>query len=547
MLDILKDYLISVGMQVDKQSFSQADKAIKDVDKGLGKFANSATGKFIKVGAGATALAVAVAGAMAKFASSVAEVDRQVGLLAKRLYTTKENARSLSIAMKQMNVGSIEQLRELAQDPESRQQFLELKSLARSLENPKTQQAMKEIRQMNFEFKKLMVRFEYFKMEVAAKILEIFKQMKPTIQKIIDWFKPIAQSLVGLKESFRGALPNIIKGIKYIWQLLKPIINIIRATIIFAIKGWQLIFKGIKEMPVAFKTAFQVIKFILDPIIKIFRFIEDLMVYLGGGKSYREKLFDKVPFLRNIREQVTGEQTENQKREEYKQNVKKSQRGLNTQNLFGIDKNKRTYKWGEKVGGFQAGKVTKKNGQYVIDPNGLVLSGSNIMYAKELSEALGSIANKFKISSGWEGGHSINSQHHYGKAMDFGFAGTSLQDQIQLIRAVLNSANTAKAFLEVDAQTKNQIFNQLSKEGYNVGKGSKIQWIETARGNNHLHTENVDMNKELLNKQMQRYDEQHPQVVNNTFNITSTDPKESMAEADRTLNLLFGKGGISPR
>ena len=76
MLNILKDYLISVGMQVDKQSFSQADKAIKDVDKGLGKFANSATGKFVKVGAGAVALASAVAVAMGKFASSVAEFFR---------------------------------------------------------------------------------------------------------------------------------------------------------------------------------------------------------------------------------------------------------------------------------------------------------------------------------------------------------------------------------------------------------------------------------------------------------------------------------------
>ena len=188
MIDILKDYLISVGMQIDKQSFSQANQAIKNVDKGLGRFADSATGKFIRVGAGATALAVAVVGAMGKFASSVAEADRQVGLLAKRLYTTKENARSLSIAMKQMKVSSLDELRELALDPESRQQFLELKSLARSLENPKTQQAMREIRQMNQEWRKLMVRFEYFKLEVASKILEIFKEMKPTIQKIIDWF-----------------------------------------------------------------------------------------------------------------------------------------------------------------------------------------------------------------------------------------------------------------------------------------------------------------------------------------------------------------------
>lgn len=529
MLNILKDYLISVGMQVDKQSFSQADKTIKDVDKGLGKFANSATGKFVKVGAGAVALASAVAVAMGKFASSVAEADRQVGLLAKRLFTTKENARSLTIAMKQMNISSLDQLREVALDPESRQQFLELKNLARSLENPKTQQALKEIRAMNLEWQKLMVRFEYFKIEVAGKILEIFKQIKPTIQKIIDWFKPIVQSFLELKNSFKGALPNIIKGIKYIWGLLKPIFNIIRATVIFVVKGWKFIFDGIKQMPIAFKTAFQVVKFILDPIIKIFRFIEDLMVYLGGGLSYREKLFDKIPLLRNIREGDTGEQTEEGRKAENRKAIRDGMKNIK----FGSTRN---YSWGSNVHGFRAARVDKYGN---IDPRGLTLSDSNLLALKSLSDALGGVAKKFRITSGYEGGHAINSKHNIGRAMDFGFAGTTLQEQLALIRATLNDANISKALLEVDAKTKNQIYNQLTAEGADL---SKLSWKNTSTGN-HLHVENVSAQKALENQMMQQPQQN---VINNNFNIVSTDPKESMAEANRELSLLFGKGGISP-
>ena len=527
MLNILKDYLISVGMQVDKQSFGQADKAIKDVDKGLGKFANSATGKFVKVGAGAVALASAVTVAMGKFASSVAEADRQVGLLAKRLFTTKENARSLTIAMKQMNISSLDQLREVALDPESRQQFLELKNLARSLENPKTQQALKEIRAMNLEWQKLMVRFEYFKIEVAGKILEIFKQMKPTIQKIIDWFKPIIQSFIGLKNSFKGALPNIIKGIKYVWWLLKPILNIIRATVIFVVKGWKLIFDGIKQMPTAFKTAFQEIKFILDPIIKIFRFIEDLMVYLGGGLSYREKLFDKIPFLKQIREGEKYTPTD-------EQTISDAQKLLNFNNG---KNNSRRYKWGADVNGFTAGRVDKHGN---ISSEGLLLSESNLLALKSLGDTLGVVAKRFKITSGFEGGHSVNSLHHTGRAMDFGFAGTTLQDQLALIRATLNDANISKALLEVDAQTKNQIYNQLTAEGADL---SKLRWKNTPSSSNHLHVENVTAQKALEN-QMTQQPQYH--VTNNSFNITSTDPKESMTEANRYLTLLYGKGGINP-
>jgi hypothetical protein len=528
MIDIIKDYLISVGMQVDKQSFSQADKAIKDVDKGLGKFANSALGKFVKVGAGASALALAVGTAMGKFASSVAEADRQVGLLAKRLYTTKENARSLTVAMKQMGVSSLDQLREMALDPESRQQFLELKSLANSLENPKTQQALREIRQINHEWRKLMVRFEYFKLEVASQILKIFKEMRPTIQKIIDWFKPIVSSLISLKDSFKEALPNIIKGVKYFWQLLKPILNTIRATVIFVSKMFQLIFKGIRDLPLAFKTAFQVLKFVLDPIIKIFRFIEDLMVYLGGGKSYREKLFDKIPLLYNIRNSGGDADAEEPTPQEAKSHAKSR-----VKNAWGT----KSYKWGENVGGFKAERVknagTSTNPRYIPYKDmlgyNLKLSEENIKALESIGNTLGTIANKFKISSGYELGHSEGSLHHVGKAVDLGFAGTGLSDQVRLIKAVLNDAHVSRALLEVDAQTKNNIYNQLKGEDL-----SKLAWKNTPRASNHLHIET-------------QQPETQPQNNNITFNITSTDPKESMAEADRYLNILFGKGKVTPK
>lgn len=546
--ETIKDYLVSIGMKVNDKSFKNADKAVK-------KFKGLSHANFAKIASGATALASAVAIAMAKFASSVAEADRQTGLLARRLYTTKENARALSTAMKAMNIGSIEQLREASQDPEIRSQFLELKNLARSLENPKTQQAMKEIRQLNFEYQKLMIRFEYFKIEIASKILEIFKKLKPYIQKMIDWFKPVVVAVLELKNSIMEAMPQMVKWAKIIWKdYILPICNLVKSLIIFVVKGFTFVFKGIKDMPKTFESAFRVIKFVLDPIIKIFRFIEDMIVYLSGGLSYREKTFDKIPWMRKIREEATGYESENQKRErinearadaKYTSNLT-ARYGLVDDNgkqlgmSFGKETIKRRFKPYTKVHGFNALKVTKTG---AVDPNGLLLSGSNLMYLTELQKALGGVAGRFSITSGWEGGHSKGSQHNYGRAMDFGFAGTSLENQLSLIRAVLNSAYTKKAFLEVDAQTKNMIFNQLKSEGYDVGgKASKIQWINTAKGNNHLHTENIGMVDAVAQA---GFDRTAPQIVNNTYNIMSTDPKVGADEITRRANDFY-KGGITP-
>lgn len=542
MTETLKDYLISVGMQVDKQSFAQADKSIKGVEKGLGKFAGNAVGGFVKVGAGAAALASAVVVAMAKFATGVAEADRKVGMLARRLYTTKENARSLSIAMKQMNVGSLDELREMAQDPESRDQFMELKNLARSLENPKATQALKEIRAMNQEWRKLMVRFEYFKIEIAGKLLQVFKQMKPTIQKVIDWFKPIVQGVQDMYASYQKAIPNIQKGIKYIWSLLKPIFGFVRAFVMFIIKGWKMIFKGIQQMPTAFKAAFQGIKFILDPIIKIFEWIEDLFVYLTGGKTYGEKMYDKLPFLRNIRYGGEAPMTDEEIAKENKHTARTAQGNLNLSSGKSF-----RYKYGESVQGFRAGKVRKKSGGgYEIDPKGTLLSQGNILALASLHKDIGNLANKFTITSGWEGGHSAFSTHHGGGAVDFGQAGVSLQNQTALVKAVLQNKNFRKVILEMTPADKEFIYKSLAAQGIDVQsyiKQRKLDYINTPRANANIHVENIPAKNILENADTAR---QAQYTVTNNFNISSHDPKESITEANQVLTLMFGKGGLTP-
>lgn len=497
MIEIIKDYLISIGMQVDKKSFKEADNQMKQVDQKLEKFSKKA-GKGVKsVAKAGIMLAGTVALALGKMASSIAEADRQVGLLAHRLYTTKENARSLQMAMKQMHIASLEELRELAIDPESREQFLELKQLARSLENGEFQKSLKEIRELNHEFRKMMIRFEYLKIEVASHLA--------------------------------GAMKGLSKGIKAILPLIKWIVNLVRGVTILAVNGWKMIFNGIKQLPQTFKGVFNVLNALLKPIIKMFQFIEDLVVYLAGGKSRYEPIYDAIPFLRNIRQNTTGTVTPQQEQIE---NIQVTHSAL--KNLKDRGNEKRSYKWGESVGGFRANRIDA-NGQR--SSKDLVLSMGNVLYAKELGQALGDVAGKFRITSGWESGHSANSKHHTGGAMDFGFAGTSLNDQLRLIRAVLNSSNTARAFLEVDAQTKNQIFNQLQSEGYDLAN-SKLKWINSTSGN-HLHTENLPYKEQIWNRTTTA------PVINN-ININSPDPKESAVEVTRELNLLYDKGSIRP-
>ncbi len=500
MLNVIKDYLISIGMHVDKKSFQEADNAVKKVDSKLNKISKSSGKSLATVAKAGTALIATVGIALGKMASSVAEADRQMGLLAHRLYTTKENARSLTMAMKAMHVASMEELRELALDPESRRQFMELKDLAKSLENGNYQAKLKEIRELNHEFRKMMVKFEYLKIEFASWLAGFMKD----IHSVTNTLKP----------------------------LIKWIVNMVRGVTILAVNGWKMIFEGIKNLPHSLKGAFNVLRVVLAPIVKIFKFIEDLVVYLAGGKSHLEPIFDMIPFLRNTRQAVTGEVTPQQEFIANAEENLKVARGVK-KNIKNRDREQRNYKWGESVGGFRANRIDANGQRSAKD---LVLSTGNVLYLNELGQALGDVAGKFRITSGWEEGHSKNSKHHYGRAMDFGFGGTSLSDQVALIKAVLASKNTAQAFLEVDAKTYNQIRNQLAQEG--VDMGSKVKFLESNKGN-HLHVED----KPYLDQVENRAFNQMQQT--NVINVMSTDPKEGAQEVTRNINLLYN-GRIKP-
>lgn len=507
MFDIIKDYLISVGMAVDKQAFKDAENQMNTAEKKINSFGGKTGSTFLKVGATAGALAVAVGTAMAKFSLSVAEADRQVGFLANRLYTTKENARALTTAMKAMNFKSIEDLRNLGLDPEARAQFLELKQLARSLENPRTKQAMKEIRQINFEIQKLMVRFEYFKMEIAAKVLDIFKKLKPTIQSIINWFKPIINAGREVWESYKGALPNITKGIKYIWQLIRPIINTMRASAIFIAKVAKLIYDTIKAMPEGLRTSFAIIKNVLDPIIKIFEFIEDMVVYLAGGDSKFEQIYDTITPMRNIRNQTAGT-NDNRKAEEFKSNfnhplspsnVAARNLKLSNNRLTGINDNYgaiRYFKTGQSVHGFGINSVRGKSG----------VSDANMLMLAELNSLLRGNTQGLRISAGTEGDHTKGSKHYGGGALDIETIGsTPLKQIVRLVMATQQANSVNKALIEYSQADYARLQEAAVQMGYDRNaldkyllrdKQDRVQWAKA--GNSHLHLEPRKVQESLV-------------------------------------------------
>lgn len=223
-MDIIKEYLISIGFNVDKQSFDTANKAVSTLDKIVQRFkksfaenaalkkfsayldkvlerASTQLAKFVASSEGlilgaiaAISVAVLALGtiltlAMGKFMTSMAKADMQIQIFARRMFTTVANARSLKAVMDSMGLKDIDELKDVALNPELRKQFFELRQLTAGLTlGADTNQGMKNIRAMNLEFQKLGIIFNYFWANLAGKLGAVLAGPLRDIQNVMAQF-----------------------------------------------------------------------------------------------------------------------------------------------------------------------------------------------------------------------------------------------------------------------------------------------------------------------------------------------------------------------
>lgn len=218
MIDIIKEYLVSVGFHIDKKSFNDANKGFANLEKGMNKFTKALSGNkgfktfadnlgkiftalqarlstFFKSAAGmATAGGAAIATAfliatkaLHGFMSSVAQADIEIQKFARRMLTTVENARSLQAVMKQMGIKGLEGLQDVAVNPELRSQFFALRRLSGGLGlGADEQQGLKSIRAFNFEFQKLGLITDLFFQKLGGYLGKFLTGPLKDLQKLMD-------------------------------------------------------------------------------------------------------------------------------------------------------------------------------------------------------------------------------------------------------------------------------------------------------------------------------------------------------------------------
>lgn len=275
MSNILEEYLVRIGAEVDKDAFAGAAKAINNLSGMLGKL-----GSILKYGAIFAGLAK-VTEAVIDNIKAVTSADLEYQKLAQSMWVTKDTAKTLSVVLKTMGASQ----EDVAWVPELREQFFRLRQEMAELSTPADADGqLAWIREIGYDVQSLQLKLKMFKEWV---VYYLIKELQPYIkefQEFIRWLNDkFGKSLPALARKVASVLASVVRVamslVKALKWLFEGIYNFIDAlpsktkalVAVFAVVGAAIMAGPFGLMMMAIGTALLM--------------LEDFFGYLEGRES----------------------------------------------------------------------------------------------------------------------------------------------------------------------------------------------------------------------------------------------------------------------
>lgn len=301
--EILKEYLVKLGFEVDNTAQSKIRQSIKELESQLTQLSkNKTTAALIKGMAGYATAIAAVVTATVGLMHKVAETDLEYEKLALNMNMTKDAAKQLTIAQQALGA-SIE---EIVWNPELRKHYHELRRLvAESAVPPEAQESFKQIREIGFEFTKLKVIIksasEWIVHHLAKNFGKSMADFKKWMQDVNKWLKE-----------------NIAKWTKWIADFITRIVGVVK-VIWGVFTGFVSVIKQVNDiLPTAAKAVIAFIAVVtgalrVNPIFAmltaVFLLLEDYWTFIEAKKNGKEAIVLFKPLwesLEKVKESLGG-------------------------------------------------------------------------------------------------------------------------------------------------------------------------------------------------------------------------------------------------
>lgn len=275
MSNILEEYLVRIGAEVDKDAFAGAAQAISKLSGMLGKL-----GTILKYGGIFVGLAK-VTEAVIDNIKAVASADLEYQKLAQSMWVTKDTAKTLSVVLKTMGASQ----EDVAWVPELREQFFRLRQEMAELSTPAdADNQLAWIREIGYDVQSLQLKLKMFKEWV---VYYLIKELQPYIkefQEFIRWLNDkFGKSLPALARKVASVLASVVRVamslVKALKWLFEGIYNFVDAlpsktkalVAVFAVVGAAIMAGPFGLMMMAIGTALIM--------------LEDFFGYLEGRES----------------------------------------------------------------------------------------------------------------------------------------------------------------------------------------------------------------------------------------------------------------------
>ena len=283
--ETLKEYLVKIGWDVDELGFDMASKKINDYRSAIVNSGSGMAASFTKAGLAIFDTIYTVVDSMWDLASATAVADLKVETFARRMWTTEQNARSLTTALDVLGM-SYDDL--FFATPEQYNRFLQLNTLGKQLEAPaELDETLQKVRDIQFEISKTKMIFQYATRWVMYYLGEYLGTDIDTVREKLRSFNETAMKYLPIVTQKIAYLLNVF------YRLGKTVVEVLAAIGRTAVGSFgDIETSGLRTIAIL-AAAFMALKsgpvgMFLLLLGAILLLLEDFMVWQKGGKS----LFD---------------------------------------------------------------------------------------------------------------------------------------------------------------------------------------------------------------------------------------------------------------
>lgn len=280
--ETMKKYLVEIGWDVDEEGFKKSLGIVNSVAARLTGKAAGIASSFIKAGGAVANVLITVNESLLNVVETTAELDLKTERLARQYWTTEQNARSFSTALKVLGKTKDDLM---YMTSEEYKQFVELNKLGRTLEAPKDlDKYLQQVRALNFEVNRLKMIFQYgtrwvtywISMFTGKDVESFTKKLRNLGDFIIKNIQPITRIVAKFFEIFYRLGKAGIKIFTTLGKVIVFVVDLLDSQIARAVLVIGVLSKVLLASPL---TMF------IGALVMLLLLIDDYMTWKRGGDS----------------------------------------------------------------------------------------------------------------------------------------------------------------------------------------------------------------------------------------------------------------------